>query len=94
MLDAIQNFMRTSFPVLRGKRLRAIVQGDHTLLIERGQYVYLSLIVRGPDSEGLRRRMRARLRACETRNEDALRKWQGDSSDAQGIDEGLSPFIG
>lgn len=92
-LDVISNFMRTSFPMLQGKRLRSISQGDHTLVIERGKNVYLTLVIRGEESEAMRRRMRARIRDFESQNREALEHWNGDPDEVGGLDDLLSAFI-
>lgn len=92
-LNAIQSFMRISFPILRGKDLRAIAQGDHTLLIERGDFVYLSLVVLGEDSDALRRRMRERIGDFEERNRAMLERWEGDVTLPAEFERVLEPFI-
>lgn len=71
-LDVIQNFMRTSFPVLRGTFLRTIEHGDTRILIERGKYSYLAVLVVGPEEESLRVRMRRELDAFESHNQPVL----------------------
>jgi CheY-like chemotaxis protein len=92
-LDAIQSFMRISFPILKGKDLRAIAQGDHTLLIERGDFVYLSLVVLGSDSDALRRRMRDRIADFEERHHTMLQRWGGDVTGPVEFERVLDPFI-
>jgi hypothetical protein len=92
-LDTIQNFLRTSFAMLQGKWLRSIRQGDHTLVIERGRRTYLILILRGPEDDQLRRRMRDLLRKYEDANADALAPWSGMPSDIVGTNELLSAFL-
>jgi hypothetical protein len=92
-LDVIQNFMRTSFPMLRGKSLSAIRQGPFTLVMERGRYGYLTVILEGEESDQLRRQMRDLLLAFEDRNRDVLSRWQGVPSEAEGTDEMLSEFF-
>ncbi|HYM39697.1 MAG TPA: hypothetical protein VEY12_06090, partial [Thermoplasmata archaeon] len=49
-LDVIQNFMRTSFPTLRGS-LSAIKHGDYTLVMERGKHAYLTVILKGEEND-------------------------------------------
>lgn len=92
-LDAIQSFMRISFPILRGKDLRAIAQGDHTLMIERGDFVYLSVVVTGEDNDALRRSMRKRIDDFEERNRALLASWVGDVSESDGFQHVLDVFL-
>lgn len=92
-LDVIQNFMRTSFPMLHGKSLSAIVQGPYVLVMERARYAYLTVVLEGQESDQLRRQMRDLLLSFEDRNREVLSRWQGIPSQAQGTDEMLSQFF-
>lgn len=86
MLDVIQNFMRTSFPALLGKWLRSIRQGDYTLVMEHGKYVYLTLVLEGEENDQLRRHMQDLLAGYERGNAAALANWRGVAEDAVGTD--------
>ncbi|TLZ77008.1 MAG: hypothetical protein E6K08_04510 [Methanobacteriota archaeon] len=92
-LDVIQNFMRTSFPMLHGKSLSAIVQGPYVLVMERARYAYLTVVLEGQESDQLRRQMRDLLLSFEDRNREVLSQWQGIPSQALGTDEMLSQFF-
>jgi hypothetical protein len=92
-LDVIQNFMRTSFPMLRGKWLSAISQGPYILVMERGHHTYLTVVLEGQETDQLRRQMRDLLLSFEDRNRVVLTKWQGVPSQAEGTDEMLSQFF-
>ncbi len=85
-LDVIQNFMRTSFPILRGTSLRTIEHGNHRILIERGRYCYLTLVLSGEENDLLRRQMRDELLAFEFANTEILQKWRGIPSEAINAD--------
>ncbi len=71
-LDVIQNFMRTSFPFLKGTFLRTIEHGNLRILIERGRYSYLTLLIEGLEESGFRNRMRQELQEFETKNAGIL----------------------
>ena len=86
-LDVIQNFMRTSFPILKGTSLRTIEHGDYRILIERGRYCYLTVVLMGEENDLLRRQMRDALLDFESRNQETLIRWKGVTSDAVGTDE-------
>src|SRR3989442_8791198 len=85
-LDVIQNFMRGSFPLLRGTSLKTIEHGSHRILIETGRFSYLTLILDGEENDLLRRQIRDELLAFESENSQVLRKWRGLSSDAVGAE--------
>ncbi len=92
-LDVIQNFMRTSFPMLRGKWLQSIRHGDYTLVMERGQYAYVTMVLRGEENDQLRRLMLHHLDAFEAQNRGVLEDWRGVAGDAAGVDEMLASLI-
>jgi len=92
-LDVIQNFMRTSFPILRGKSLSSIVHGTYTLVIEKARYSYLTVVLEGEETDQLRRQMRDVLITFEAQNRPALQKWQGVPSEARGTEELLTGFF-
>ncbi len=85
-LDVIQNFMRTSFPIFAGKSLKTIAHGDLKILLERGKYCYLAVVLEGEENDLLRRQMRDELLEFEERNRLALAKWRGVQEDAVGTD--------
>lgn len=91
-LDVIQNFMRTSFPTLRGS-LSAVKQGDYTLVVERGKYAYLTVILQGEENDQLRRHMRDVLLQYERDNQPVLADWRGMPSEALGTDSLLGGLL-
>ncbi len=91
-LDVIQNFMRTSFPTLRGS-LSAIKHGDYTLVMERGKYAYLTIILQGEENDQLRRHMRDILLEYEHDNQPVLADWRGMPSEAIGTDTVLGSLL-
>src|SRR3990172_1839841 len=91
-LNVIQNFMRISFPILKGKELRSIVQGDHTLITERGRNAFLTVVLRGEEPDGLRERLQSEVRRFEDANRAVLAN-SGIFDGVQGADELLSSLI-
>jgi len=85
-LDVIQNFMRTSFPFLRGTSLRTIEHGSYRILIERGKWCYLTVVLSGEENDLLRRQIRDLLLQFEDGNAETLRRWRGIPADAPGAD--------
>jgi hypothetical protein len=92
-LDVIQNFMRTSFPILRGKSLSSISHGDYTLVVERARHAYLTVVLDGEETDQLRRQMRDALLEFEGTNREILDNWRGMPSEAKGTTEMLEGFF-
>jgi DNA-binding response OmpR family regulator len=88
-LNVIQNFMTISFRMLKGKRLRSISQGDLTLVTEAGKHLFLTVVIHGDDSEGLRTEMRAALKGFEDSNRTLFRHWDGRVETPRGADKTL-----
>lgn len=85
-MDVVQNFLRTSFPVLRGKWLQSIRQGDLTFVMERGQWTTVIVVLKGKENDQLRRYIQNRVGEFEARNGDALERWRGNPLDVVGLD--------
>ncbi len=92
-LSLIQDFMRTSFPVLRGESLRTIVQGRYRLLIDSGEWTQLILVVQGAEAPELRATMHALREAFERENQESLARWNGRSREVVGLDRFLGSFF-
>jgi hypothetical protein len=92
-LDVIQNFMKTSFPILRGKSLSAITHGSYTLVVERGRKIYITVVLEGEETDQLRRQMRDLLLDFEAKNRTVLTDWRGIPADASGTDELLTSLF-
>lgn len=92
-LNIIQNFMRISFPMLKGKRLRSISQGDLTLVTETGKHLFLTVVVRGEDTRRLRDHMRATLKDFEEQNKVLLATWDGQVEGPRGAETALKLLL-
>jgi hypothetical protein len=92
-LDVIQNFMKSSFPILRGKSLSAITHGSYTLVVERGRKIYITVVLEGEETDQLRRQMRDLLLDFEAKNRTVLSDWRGIPTDATGTDELLTSLF-
>ncbi len=92
-LDAIQTFMRTSFPLLLGKWLRRIEHGDVRILIERGKKSYLAVIIQGEDTDTLWIKMKESVERFERMNELELMDWSGAADDLNQVSETLDDLV-
>jgi predicted regulator of Ras-like GTPase activity (Roadblock/LC7/MglB family) len=92
-LDAIQTFMRTSFPALLGKWLRRIEHGDVNILVERGKRCYLALIIRGEDTDTLWIKMKEAVERFEKSNDQRLLDWTGIPDDLDMVSETLEDLF-
>ena len=93
-LDVIQNFMRISFPALQGRWLKSIRSGDRILVLEPGDRVLLTVLVRGEETEDLHRRMRDALREFEARNEGRFDNAVVDPESFVGTDDIMARLLG
>ncbi|MFQ5909042.1 MAG: hypothetical protein ACE5JE_09525 [Thermoplasmata archaeon] len=92
-LDAIQTFMRTSFPALLGKSLRRIEHGDVKILIEQGRHSYLATIIEGEDTDTLWITMKEAVERFERTNEPVLPDWSGLLQELEEVDETLDDLF-
>jgi hypothetical protein len=86
-LDVIQNYMKTSVPILRGKSLSSITHGHYVLVLERARFTYLTVVLEGEETDQLRRQMRDLLLGFESNNRQVLSAWQGIPDEAKGIED-------
>jgi len=93
-LDVIQNFMRTSFPkMLMGKSLKTIDVEAGKIVIERGKYCYLAIVLSGEENDLLRRQLRDEIEEFEVRNSHVLAHWRGVQEDANGANAMLQRLL-
>jgi len=65
-LAVIQSYVKTSFPASSGDSLRTIDHGDTRILIEKGNFSFIALVLKGKENEFLRRQMRDALASFES----------------------------
>jgi len=92
-LDAIQQLMRASFGRSIGGWLRGIQHGDLRIVIERGRHTYLALVLKGEESDLMRRQMKDALAYFESENREMLAHWIGRASDAHATEAALAMFF-
>jgi hypothetical protein len=93
VLEAIQRFMKVSFPALGTGWLDAIDHGDLKILLERGRYCFLVLVTSGREDDLLRGEMKDVLARFEERNAKLLERWNGDPEELEGAREAVNLFF-
>jgi hypothetical protein len=93
MLSAVDDFVKDSF-VAEGEQvdegLDKLEYGDMQILIERGNYVFLAVVISGYEQDYLRKEMRRVIERIETRYADVISKWDGDMAGLMGINDYLN----
>ncbi len=87
MLTAVQGFIREAFSKGSQDDLRMMDFGDYRILIRKGTYSYLALILRGRVPLGLPKRMRRTLEQVERQYRVAIEKWNGSADGLAGADD-------
>ncbi|MEM3342439.1 MAG: PQQ-binding-like beta-propeller repeat protein, partial [Thermoplasmata archaeon] len=78
MLTAIQNFVQESFQDLEAEALNELRYGVVKILIERGEFVILAVVISGEEYEEMRPAMRQVIRNIEIMYRHVLESWDGD----------------
>jgi PKD repeat protein len=88
MLTAVQDFVKDSLKKKEGEFLGKLEFGKKTkILIERGDKIYLAIVMSGHDPDSLRTTLAKTVKQVENKYEKRLEKWDGDTSAFQGLDE-------
>jgi len=87
MLTAVQGFIREAFAKGSADDLRMMDFGDRKILIRKGSYSYLALVIRGRAPLGLPGRMRRSLEHVERTYRTAIEKWNGSAEGLAGADD-------
>jgi len=89
MLTAVQGFISDSVGQEVEQTVNEIRYGDGRILIEHGEYVFLSVFVQGEATEELHGRMQHVIEEMEMEHFHGLADWSGDVSDLKGISKWL-----
>ncbi len=85
MLAAIQDFVRESFKDVTSFNIRRLEFGDKNVLIEKGDNLFLAVILHGKASRKIASRMRRVVGEIEDRFEADLTDWDGDLDRVRGV---------
>jgi hypothetical protein len=95
MLTAVQEFVKDSFMSnnngmeeikMDEGALGKLEYGDFQIVIERGEYTFLSAVIAGYDNKRLRKRMKDVVDEFETKYSEVLADWDGDMAKFHGAE--------
>lgn len=84
MLTAIQNFVRDAFRAERKWELHELDFGENKIVIERGKYIYLAVVLSIKEYKGLLPRMKRVISEVERKHKKNLEKWDGNLEPLRG----------
>jgi PKD repeat protein len=87
MLVAIQEFVRDSFKDEASTGLSRMDFGDKKVLVEKGAYIYLAVVLHGKREGNVAQRMKDTISRTESDYYQALEGWDGDLDKVRGIKE-------
>jgi PKD repeat protein len=85
MFAAIQDFVRDSFKDVTSFTLRKLEFGEKSVLIEKGSYLFLAVILHGKASKKVAMKMQRIVDEIEETFADALNEWDGDLDALRGV---------
>lgn len=93
MLTVVQTFVKDAFSKGPGAGLREMDFGDRKLLICKGSYGYLAVLIQGRAPLGMARRMRAAIAEVEGTYRQAIAGWDGSTDALSGADDILVAIL-
>jgi len=87
MFVAIQDFVKDSFKDETSFNLRKMDFGERSVLIERGQYIYLAVILHATASKKVAARMKIVVDEIEDVFAVDLLEWDGDLDKVRGVND-------
>ncbi len=87
MLAAIQDFVRESFKDVTSFNIRKLEFGDKSVLIEKGDNLFLAVILHGKASKKVATRMRRVVSEIEGKFGEHLTDWDGDLDKVRGVND-------
>jgi len=85
MLVAIQDFIRESFKDITSFTLRKLEFGDKSILIEKGDHLFLAVILHGKASKKVASKMQQIVDEIEEEYSLWLKNWDGDLDTLRGV---------
>jgi len=87
MFVAIQDFVKESFKDVTSFTLRKLEFGDKSVLIEKGDHLFLAVILHGKASRKVASRMELVVDEIEETFSEYLRAWDGDLDSVRGVND-------
>jgi hypothetical protein len=87
MFVAIQDFVKDSFKDLTSFTLRRLDFGEKSIVIEKGDHVYVAAVLHGAASHKVASRMEKIADEIEERFEEELKEWDGDLDKLRGVND-------
>ncbi|UCE45285.1 MAG: VCBS repeat-containing protein [Methanobacteriota archaeon] len=87
MFVAIQDFVKDSFKGETSFTLRKLDFGEKSVLVERGDRIFLAAVLHGRSSRKVVSRMKKVVNEIEERFEASLEDWDGDLDEVRGVNE-------
>ncbi|MBM4249075.1 MAG: hypothetical protein FJ149_06515 [Euryarchaeota archaeon] len=99
MLTAVTSFVKDALARTGDGQLGSLEYGDSKILLERGRWTYLAVVITGGrepgaggrDTPGLREEMRQALRNVESEYGPVLPQWDGSAASVSGCKRFLAP---
>ncbi|MEM4729369.1 MAG: PQQ-binding-like beta-propeller repeat protein [Thermoplasmata archaeon] len=93
MLTAVTAFVKESFREAETEELNELRYGKTKILIERGEYICLAVVVSGVASPKMRDKMRETVRQISQTYADVLENWDGSVSKLKDINQMIERLI-
>jgi hypothetical protein len=87
MFVAVQDFIKDSFKDETSFRLRKLDFGEKSVLVEKGQHLFLAVVLHGKASKKVARRMKSVLDDIESAFAEHLADWDGDLDKVRGVND-------
>jgi hypothetical protein len=91
MFSAVQSFIKDSFQATG--ELNRLGFGDNTILIERGNAIFMAAIIYGEPQPELFDAMKDTIRTIENAYTGIIEEWDGSTTSLAAIDQYVAPFL-
>lgn len=87
MFVAIQDFIKDSFKDETAFKLRKLEFGEKVILLEKGDHIFLAVVLHGKASKKVGARMKRVVREIENTFAEHMPHWDGDLDSVRGVNE-------
>lgn len=93
MMTAAQEFIKDSFASRDSSGLKKMELGKKRIIFERGDKIYMALVYTGDADNKMKKRIITSIDEIESKYNKVLKKWNGNISDLEGIEEHMIPLL-